>query len=577
MRLFPDAPRPLLDLSTGINPVAYPVPALPPELWARLPDPEAVAALEAAAALAWGVAAPATVVAAPGSQAIIGVLPHLLPPGRVVILSPTYDEHRRSWEDAGREVAAVASPDALAGAAIGVLCNPNNPDGRRLPPSDVPALADRMAEGGGILVVDEAFADPEDRVEPHPSLVRLRSFGKFHGLAGLRLGFAILPLPLAHRLRRVLGPWPVSGPAIAIGTAALRDAAWTRATRLRLDADAARLDRLLHRAGLRGAGVGGTPLFRLVHEPPGLWQHLGERGILVRRFAQGWLRFGLPGAQTEWTRLEAALVAAGLPVMRAAGARAEATQSSGADAQDNAYPAGADPAGADPRPCDADAPGLATPQPAPVEAPRFDAAFRDRLDLLFRWRRDVRRFRRDALASGTLDRLIATACLAPSVGLCQPWRFAVVADPARRDRIRAIFCASNAQAFGRYDGERAERYARLKLSGLEDAPVQFAVFADRATPDGHGLGRATMPEMAEYSVVTAVHTLWLAARAEGLGLGWVSILDPVQVAQALDLPPDWRLVGYFCLGYPEAHAAQPELERLEWERRRAWPEFVVQR
>ncbi len=607
MRRFPGAPQPLLDLSTGINPIAYPVPDLPPGLWARLPDPEAVADLEAAAAEACGLATPAMVVAAPGSQAIIGVLPYLLPPGRVAILSPTYAEHRRSWEDAGREVAAVASPDALADAAVGVLCNPNNPDGRRLAPADVLALADRMAQGGGILVVDEAFAGPEDRVEPHPALVRLRSFGKFHGLAGLRLGFAILPLPLAPRLRRVLGPWPVSGPAIAIGAAALRDAAWTRDTRRRLDAAAARLDRLLRRAGMRAAGTGGTPLFRLVHELPGLWQHLGEHGILVRRFAEGWLRFGLPGAEGEWTRLEAALAAADARAMPTA---------LGADRARQARPGAlppmpeeGDPArGSPPGPAFLDkgvpralplagspssgmggrAPGLpclpgrSGPEAAGVTrgldaAPRFDAAFRDRLDLLFRWRRDVRRFRRDPVAPGTLDRLIATACLAPSVGLCQPWRFAVVADAPRRARIRAIFRASNAQALGRYDGERAERYARLKLSGLEDAPVQFAVLADRATPDGHGLGRATMPEMAEYSVVTAIHTLWLAARAEGLGLGWVSILDPGEVARALDLPPDWRLIGYFCLGHPQAQAERPELERLDWERRRAWSEFVVQR
>ena len=634
LRRFPCAPGPLLDLSTGINPMAYPVPALPPELWARLPDPESVAALQAAAAAAYGLAAqglagPAMVVAAPGSQAIIGVLPHLLPPGRVGIVSPTYAEHRGSWEGAGREVAEVASPDALDGCRVGVLCNPNNPDGRRLTPPDVLALADRMAQDGGMLVVDEAFADPGERIEPHPALVRLRSFGKFHGLGGLRLGFAILPPGLAPRLRRILGPWPVSGPAVAIGTAALRDAAWTRATRLRLEHDSARLDLLLRRAGLRAAGSGGTSLFRLVHEPDGLWERLGERGILVRRFAQGWLRFGLPGAQDEWTRLEAALAAASSAPVRSAGAQGGAMDRStvrvtngltggvepGADARGGDDPAGVDrrsPDAAIPAPDAAGpanaasfgsaslppaaplagsgregrgpaAPALATPRPdipgdaAQGEPPRFDAAFRDRLDLLFRWRRDVRRFRRDALAPGTLDRLIATACLAPSVGLCQPWRFAVVADPARRDRIRAIFRASNAQALGRYEGERAERYARLKLSGLEDAPVQFAVLADRATPDGHGLGRATMPEMAEYSVVTAIHTLWLAARAEGLGLGWVSILDPAEVAQALDLPPAWRLVGYFCLGHPESHSAQPELERLGWERRRAWSECVLQR
>ncbi|MGI3778036.1 MAG: threonine-phosphate decarboxylase CobD [Janthinobacterium lividum] len=537
-RRFPGAPRPLLDLSTGINPVPYPMQAPAAELWARLPDPEAVAGLEAAAAAAFGVGDASLVVAAGGTQAIIGVLPFLLPAGEVRVVSPTYAEHRRSWAAAGRAVEEVASAGALAGAAVGVLCNPNNPDGRRLAEGEVLALADSMAARGGMLVVDEAFADLDaaSGTGAHPAVVRLRSFGKFFGLAGLRLGFAVAPAGVAARLREVLGPWAVSGPAAAAGTAALGDAAWIGDTRRRLAADAARLDGVLRRAGLRAAGAGGTALFRLVHEPAGLWERLGERGVLARRFErQGWLRFGLPGAEGEWARLEAALsgeAAPGAGELAAAGAGG---------------------------------------------APGFDAAFRAGLDALFRWRRDVRRFRRDALAPGTLERLVATACLAPSVGLCQPWRFAAVDDPARRARVREVFRASNERALACYEGERAEHYARLKLSGLEDAPVQFAVFADRGTETGHGLGRASMPEMAEYSVVTAVHTMWLAARAEGLGLGWVSILDPAEVAAALDLPAAWRMIGYFCLGYPEAESERPELERLGWEGRRPASEFMLQR
>ncbi|HZB91130.1 MAG TPA: 5,6-dimethylbenzimidazole synthase [Stellaceae bacterium] len=207
----------------------------------------------------------------------------------------------------------------------------------------------------------------------------------------------------------------------------------------------------------------------------------------------------------------------------------------------------------------------------------FDAAFRDQLRELIRWRRDVRRFRRDALPPGTVESLIEVASLAPSVGLSQPWRFVLVEEPARRAAVRENFMRSNADALAAYAGERSERYARLKLAGLDEAPVQLAAFADRGTAQGHGLGRRTMPEMAEYSAVMAIHTLWLAARAEGLGLGWVSILDPADVSRALEVPTGWIFLGYFCLGYPQGEALTPELEREGWEQRRPWQDFVLRR
>jgi len=207
----------------------------------------------------------------------------------------------------------------------------------------------------------------------------------------------------------------------------------------------------------------------------------------------------------------------------------------------------------------------------------FDDAFRLRLRELFAWRRDVRRFRPDALPSGTLDRLIEIAGLAPSVGLSQPWRFVVVDDPGRRAAVRADFKACNADALASYAGELAARYAALKLAGLEEAPCQFAVFADRATAAGHGLGRRTMPKMAEYSAVSAVAMMWLAARAEGIGMGWVSILDPARLNAVLDVPADWRFIGYFCLGYPQADSDRPELERAGWEARGDPRDWIVRR
>jgi 5,6-dimethylbenzimidazole synthase len=207
----------------------------------------------------------------------------------------------------------------------------------------------------------------------------------------------------------------------------------------------------------------------------------------------------------------------------------------------------------------------------------FDAAFRARLRDLVVWRRDVRRFRRDPLPAGTLESLIELACLAPSVGLSQPWRFVIVEDGARRAAVRENFAACNAQALAAQAPQRTGLYARLKLAGLAEAPVHFAVFADPATAQGHGLGRRTMPEMVEYSAVTAVHTIWLAARAQGIGLGWISILDPTAIATILDVSPAWKLIGYFCLGYPETEDTVPELEQAGWQERSAVSAMVVRR
>jgi 5,6-dimethylbenzimidazole synthase len=203
--------------------------------------------------------------------------------------------------------------------------------------------------------------------------------------------------------------------------------------------------------------------------------------------------------------------------------------------------------------------------------PQFDDAFRRCLRSLLTWRRDVRRFRPAPLPPGTVERLVELAALAPSVGLSQPWRFVLVEEPRRRAAVRANFTACNAAALAAQAPDRTRQYAGLKLAGLDTAPCHLAVFADRATGQGRGLGRHTMPETIEYSAVAAVHTLWLAARAEGIGLGWVSILDPPAIAAILETPVDWKLIGYFCLGFPEAEDAMPELERKGWEARRDAP------
>lgn len=199
------------------------------------------------------------------------------------------------------------------------------------------------------------------------------------------------------------------------------------------------------------------------------------------------------------------------------------------------------------------------------DPPVFDSAFRDRLAQLFAWRRDVRRFKPDPVPSPLIDDLICTAVRAPSVGNSQPWRFVSVETLPAREAVIANFNACNAAALASYEGERAALYATLKLSGLREAPVHLAVFCDQATEAGFGLGRTTMPEALDYSVVAAIHTFWLAARAEGLGVGWVSILDPKEVCRALGVPAQWKLIAYLCVGFPQEEHLDPELERHGWQ------------
>jgi 5,6-dimethylbenzimidazole synthase len=209
--------------------------------------------------------------------------------------------------------------------------------------------------------------------------------------------------------------------------------------------------------------------------------------------------------------------------------------------------------------------------------PSFDEAFRTQFRELVLWRRDVRRFRRDPLPRERIDALIEIATHAPSVGLSQPWRFVHVDSPERRAAVIKSFTDANQRALEGYVGEKRSIYARLKLEGLKEAPVQLAVFSDDATHSGSGLGQQTMPETLHYSVVAAIQTLWLGARADGIGMGWVSILDPAQVTRALDVPKDWSLVAYLCLGLPAEEHLDPELERHHWEQRTDLKDVVFTR
>lgn len=210
-------------------------------------------------------------------------------------------------------------------------------------------------------------------------------------------------------------------------------------------------------------------------------------------------------------------------------------------------------------------------------APAFDDTFRQQLHDLLAWRRDVRRFRTDPVPAAEMDDLLRTACLAPSVGNAQPWRFVRIRSAEMRDALARHVDGENAQArLSQAESDRAA-YGALKLHGLREAPELLAVLCDEQTPIGRGLGRRTMPETLRYSTVLAVHTLWLAARARGIGVGWVSILAPDQVAALLDVPPHWRLVALLCIGFPVDENEVPELERSGWQCRLDWRGFVSER
>jgi cobalamin biosynthetic protein CobC len=319
-KIYPNAPEPWIDLSTGINPFAYPIPSLPSDVWSRLPLADEEAELRRCAAFCYGAVDADCIATAPGTQALIQLIPRLIAPTEVAIVGPTYREHARCWRRLGHTVREIAALDEIADVQVVVLVNPNNPTGRCYEARQVFSVAEDLARRHGLLVVDEAFADllgNDFSLVPlaPPSTIILRSFGKTFGLAGVRLGFAIADRETASSLRAWLGPWAVSGPAIAVGRRALSDISWLTDTRERLADAQKRLDKLLVATGCEI--VGGTPLFRLArHSRAGkVANALASKGIHVRQFTDepAWLRFGIPSGGA-WRRLEAALLS--LPAVK---------------------------------------------------------------------------------------------------------------------------------------------------------------------------------------------------------------------------------------------------------------------
>ena len=325
-RLYPLAPRPWIDLSTGINPLGWPVPQIALARYQRLPLASEISDMVEAAAGFYGLPANAEIVPVPGSEIAIRLLPRLLPSGRVGILSPTYGSHAAAWREAGAEVLELtALPDPTSrDLETLVVVNPNNPDGRRLSCAELTAFARIWTATGRRLIVDEAFAEvAEERsllslAELPAGVVVLRSLGKFFGLAGVRVGFAVVAKPDALAWHHLLGDWPISGPACEIAMLALRDRAWIAATRARLAMDRKRLDHALEAASFRV--LGGTDLFGLFEAPDESdWlDHFARAGILIRAFAKSprHYRLGLPADEAAWQRLELACRAASSPARR---------------------------------------------------------------------------------------------------------------------------------------------------------------------------------------------------------------------------------------------------------------------
>lgn len=311
--LFPDAPEPWIDLSTGINPHSYPLFELPAKILCRLPERDQLGSLKLAAADYYGVDDSSNIVCAAGTHVLMQLAAGLVPPGHARIYGPTYSEHSRCAVLTGHQVETVKDLSELASADLAVVVNPNNPDGYLHGRNELLELANAISAHGGLLIVDEAFMDvaPDGHslADAADNVVVLKSFGKFFGLAGVRLGFAMAGEKIVNHLSAALGPWPVSGPALAYGLHALADKSWQAAMRQRLAEESRRIKNLLAEKTLNI--IGGTAVFTLIEHPDaiGLFHHLGEAGVLVRRFKdrQSLLRIGLPASEAEWSRLEQAL------------------------------------------------------------------------------------------------------------------------------------------------------------------------------------------------------------------------------------------------------------------------------
>jgi L-threonine-O-3-phosphate decarboxylase/5,6-dimethylbenzimidazole synthase len=478
----------------------------------------------------------------------------LLEPGdRAVVLGPTFSEYARASRLALAKV--ESRPSLREGCFLPYLrgakgdyeepldakmvwvCNPNNPTAQVIPRDQLISWLEQHRETW--FVVDESYIEFSESAESllpwshlHPNLIVLRSMTKSFAIPGVRLGFAVLSPEACERLRGRRVPWNVSSLAQAAGVAALSDPAYYEAALRDVRESKRKLVNDLVTAGYEV--IPGDANFFLLRtdDARSLREKLLRQGMVVRDCES----FGL----NDCVRIAARDQASNDRLVDALLDRAPAISSSASGSQIK-----------------------------PSSPTTFDDSFRHQLNDLFRKRRDVRRFRTDPIEQGAIERWVEAACLAPSVGLSQPWRFVSVKSPnARASVVKEFERQNEIAAEGYADAEVAKKYRELKLAGLREAPEHLAVFVEPHPELGRGLGRATMPESVAYSVVAAIQNLWLAARAEGVGVGWVSILRPEQIVKLLNLPSSWQLVAYLCIGWPQVENDEvPELEQVGWERR----------
>ena len=484
------------------------------------------------------------------------------PSDPVLVVGPTFSEYARATRLANGNVRfCLASAETEFAIPIGALevelasgrykvvwiCNPNNPTGRSITREQLIAWLQKYPKT--VFVVDESYIEFTEAGESlvHcelENLIVLRSMTKAYAIAGLRLGYAVMGQALHHAIRVRRAPWSVNSLAQTAGIEAIRDQEYYLDAMARLHVAKQSFVSGLVERGFRPHDSDTCFLLLPIDNAVDARNELLAQGLVVRDCRS----FGID----EHLRIAIHEPANNLRLLyelakwKSAGDRCSFSSV----------------------PSVLDASGEVTASSRDLELENWDSEFRNELNRLFRYRRDVRHFRREAISAGAVRRWIEAACLAPSVGLSQPWRFVSVSTLGYREKVVAEFELQNESAASTYDEVTAKRYRELKLAGLREAPEHLAVFVELEPQQGRGLGRATMPESIAYSVVAAIQNFWLAARSEGVGVGWVSILRPDVIAAMLDLPPSWQLIAYLCIGYPDGEADEaPELERKNWEHR----------
>lgn len=518
-----------------------------------------------------------------GSSELIHLITRaLISPGdNVLVIGPTFSEYERAsrlaaanmilyrsseWDKFAVEEEQITEQIESKPVKMVWLCNPNNPTGQVIEREVILDWIRNNPET--IFVVDESYIELCTHAanlslchEDEPNLIVMRSMTKSFGMAGVRLGYVVLSSSLHRLLSSQRVPWSVSSVAQAAGIAALQDDEYYQRAIAETLAATSQLTSQLAAIGLVSIPSRTNYFLLPVGDAHRVRASLLKEGLLVRDCGS----FGLP----EYIRIASQddernrrLVEA---LARSVGRRDEnALEEVLSSSRSQVVESGTH--------------VVDKVVANPVQDSYWNDEFRQRLDQLFRLRRDVRHFKTDAIPADAIERWINAACLAPSVGLSQPWRFVSVKSRSRREKVEQEFETQNLAASENYNETMSSRYRQLKLAGLREAPEHLAVFVDSDPEQGHGLGRQTMPESVAYSVVAAIQNLWLAARSEGVGVGWVSILRPEALNLILGVPPHWRLVAYLCIGYPaNADTSTPELESSGWEKRTPWEQQWHQR